>query len=258
MKTRIFAHRGASQYAPENTMPAFELAYEMNADGIETDVQLTKDHIPVLIHDENVRRTTNGIGFVQDYTLQEIIQLDAGSWFSSSFTNTSIVTLEKFLQWISPKSLKLNLELKNNVIDYKNLESIVYNMVKDYGLLERTVFSSFNPKSMERMYKLDPAANTAFLTTSKIRRLTQFTRSIGCNGLHIKYRILSSQLVEECRKTGLDLRVFTVNRPAQMDRCYKFKCAGLFTDVPDFALKQRSSLPNERTSKRIHPFQRRR
>ncbi|SET88113.1 glycerophosphoryl diester phosphodiesterase [Salinibacillus kushneri] len=257
MRTRIFAHRGASQYAPENTMPAFQLAYEMNADGIETDVQLTKDEIPVLIHDENVRRTTNGTGFVQDYTLNELKQLDAGSWFSSSYTNTSIVTLEKFLQWISSKTLELNIEFKNNVIDYKNLENIVYHMVRDYGVLDRTTFSSFNPRSMERMNKLDPNVNTAFLTTSKVRRLTQFVQSIGCNGLHVKYRVLSTQLAEESDKYGIDLRVFTINRPAQMSRCFKLNCAGIFTDVPDLAMSKRANYPNNHNPIRIHPFQRR-
>ncbi len=108
----IYAHRGASKAAPENTMPAFELAAKQGADGIETDVQLTKDQIPVLIHDENVRRTTDGIGFVQDYTYKELQELDAGSWFSSTYSNTTIPTLDQLLAWNKKKKLKLNIELK--------------------------------------------------------------------------------------------------------------------------------------------------
>lgn len=85
MTTKIIAHRGASKLAPENTMYAFELAYNLGAEGIETDVQLTKDNIPVLIHDETVRRTTNSNGYVKDFTFEELSTLDAGSWFSPIF-----------------------------------------------------------------------------------------------------------------------------------------------------------------------------
>src|SRR5690625_6897712 len=75
LSIKIFAHRGASQLAPENTMAAFQLAYELGAEGIETDIHLTKDLIPVLIHDEHVKRTTDGIGAVKDYTFQQLHQL---------------------------------------------------------------------------------------------------------------------------------------------------------------------------------------
>ncbi|MRG86496.1 glycerophosphodiester phosphodiesterase [Salinibacillus xinjiangensis] len=256
MKTKIIAHRGASRYAPENTMPAFQLANEMKANGIETDVQLTKDNIPVLIHDENVRRTTNGTGFVQDYTLQELEQLDAGAWFSETYANTPIVTLKKLLEWISPQSLQLNLEFKNNIIDYKHLENIVYEMVKEYGLLERTVFSSFNDRSIKRMQRIDPNAQTAFLTSNKMRGLTSFVQSIGASGVHVKYRVLTPQLVEECQAKNIDLRVYTVNRPAHMVRCYKLGCTAIFTDVPDIARKQRESIPADGRVKRKLPFRR--
>ena len=109
METKIYAHRGASKYAPENTMPAFQLALDMNADGIETDVQLTKDGVPILIHDEKLKRTTTGSGYVKDYTLEELQQLDAGSWFDATFTGTKLITLEQLLQWIKPTYLLLNL-----------------------------------------------------------------------------------------------------------------------------------------------------
>src|SRR5690625_5078331 len=82
----IIAHRGASHYAPENTISAFDLAYQLGADTIETDIHLTKDHIPVLIHDVDVNRTTNGSGYVNNFTLNELKQLDAGSWFAKKST----------------------------------------------------------------------------------------------------------------------------------------------------------------------------
>lgn len=111
--TKIIAHRGSSALAPENTMAAFELAYEQGAEGIETDVHLTKDNIPVLIHDENVKRTTNSTGYIKDYTFDQLKQFDAGSWFSVKYAGSTIISLEEFLNWFQDKALCLNIELKN-------------------------------------------------------------------------------------------------------------------------------------------------
>lgn len=239
MVTLIYAHRGASKLAPENTMSAFELAHQAGADGIETDVQLTKDGVPVLIHDENVRRTTNGTGFVQDYTYEEIKKLDAGSWFSTKFSDTPIVTLEEFLEWVQDKSMVLNIELKNNVIDYKNMERIVYDLLQAYQLLDQTVVSSFNPDSMKRMKEIDPKVTTAFLTSQKLPDLLGYLKRLHVDGLHAKYRLLNKKLAENCMQQNLSLRIYTVNRPAQMKKCFKLKCEGIFTDVPHLAKEYR-------------------
>ncbi|WP_226034608.1 glycerophosphodiester phosphodiesterase [Aquibacillus saliphilus] len=239
MKTIVFAHRGASKLAPENTMPAFELAYQMGADGIETDVQLTKDNIPVLIHDENVRRTTNGTGFVQDYTFEKLQNLDAGSWFQNRYSNTSVISLEQFLKWAQHKTLKLNLELKNNIIEYKNLEDKVYSLLDSYNLVEQSIISSFNAKSIERLKKIDKDLSTAFLTSQKIKGLVDYTKALGAQGLHIKYRLLDKSIIESSHQNNLDVRVYTVNRPIQMMRCYKIGCDAIFTDVPHIALEYR-------------------
>src|SRR5699024_4421001 len=118
--------------------------YQMGADGIETDVHLTKDKIPVLFHDEQVKRTTNGRGFIKDLTVKQLKTLDAGSWFSTRFSGTTITTLEEFLSWVKNKPLRINIELKNNKIDYQHLESKVYEMVEAFQLQERTLYSTFN------------------------------------------------------------------------------------------------------------------
>src|SRR5690625_7948203 len=95
LSIKIFAHRGASQLAPENTMAAFQLAYELGAEGIETDIHFTKELLPVLIHDKHVKRTTDGIRTLQDYTLQQLHQLDAESWFSEEFAGEWSISLEE-------------------------------------------------------------------------------------------------------------------------------------------------------------------
>ncbi|MFZ3577101.1 glycerophosphodiester phosphodiesterase [Virgibacillus sp. DJP39] len=232
MLTKIIAHRGASKRAPENTLPAFELAYDLGADGIETDVQLTKDQIPVLIHDEGLKRTTNGYGFVKDYTLNELKQLDAGSWFSPFYANTRLLSLKEFLIWAKDKPLYLNIELKNNKIDYKNLEKIVYKLLKEFELLNRTTLSTFNPKSIKRMSKLDKQIDAAFLTSKRRNDLVEYAQSLGAKAIHIKYRLLSRKLVDHCRKEEMAIRVYTVNKTTQIKRCINLNCNGIFTDVP--------------------------
>lgn len=232
MSTKIIAHRGASKLAPENTLPAFQLAYELGADGIETDVQLTKDQVPILIHDEGLKRTTNGYGYVKDYTFQELKKLDAGSWFSTSYTNTKLLSLDEFLNWIKDKSLCLNIELKNNKIDYKDLEKIVYSKLMDYQLLNRTTLSTFNPKSVKRMKKVDKQIDAALLTSRRRKDLVGYAKSLGADAIHVKYRLLSRKLVDRCHQEDIAIRVYTINKTLYMKRCFNLDCDGIFTDIP--------------------------
>ncbi|GAB3052414.1 glycerophosphodiester phosphodiesterase [Virgibacillus ainsalahensis] len=239
MNTKIIAHRGASKYAPENTMPAFELAYHMGADGIETDVQLTKDNIPVLIHDERVKRTTNSVGYIKSYTFDQLKQLDAGSWFSSKFSGTSIVSLNELLEWIKDKALYLNIELKNNKIDYKNLESIVYEEIDHFNLSNRTTLSTFNPNSVKRLQGYHSKIGIALLTSKRNKNLAAHARELGANAIHVKYRLLNHKLVSDCHDKNMALRIYTVNRFSHIIRCVKMGCDGIFTDIPDKAIQYR-------------------
>ncbi|MFC2948242.1 glycerophosphodiester phosphodiesterase [Virgibacillus sediminis] len=244
MKTAIFAHRGASGYSPENTMPAFQLAYEMGTDGIETDVQLTKDGIPVLIHDEQVKRTTNGRGYIKDLTFEEVKRLDAGSWFSSRFTGASIPSLEEFLEWIEDKPLYLNIELKNNKIEYSNLEAIVYDMVLRYGLQQHCTLSTFNPESIKKIKKIGTSISAALLTSKAEVNPVTFAGNLGADAIHIKYRLFDESVVKEGKTKGMPVRVYTVNKSAHILRCLKLQADGIFTDLPDKAIEQRQSFYN--------------
>jgi glycerophosphoryl diester phosphodiesterase len=236
LTTKIIAHRGASKLAPENTMYAFDLGYKLGAEGIETDVQLTKDNVPVLIHDETVKRTTSGSGYVKDYMYDELKKLDAGSWFSPEFRDARIITLEDFLVWIKPKDLYINIELKNNKIDYHNLETIVYNKLKDHRLLERTTLSTFNPNSVKRLEKYRDSIEVAFLTSKRNPNLIEYAKSIGANALHVKYRLVTPQLMDRALEENMPVRVYTVNKYKQMMHCFHHNCNGIFTDVPYKAL----------------------
>ncbi|BAC13811.1 glycerophosphodiester phosphodiesterase [Oceanobacillus iheyensis HTE831] len=233
--TKIIAHRGASKYAPENTRASFELAHQMNADGIETDVQLSKDGIPILFHDEKIKRIMRRKGFLQDYTYNELKSMDIGSWFGSNFIGETIMSLEEFLIWIQDKPLQLHLELKNNVIDYLHLEVLTYNLVERYGLLDRTFFSTFSTRSVQRLYKINRDTNIGWLTSKSRQQLPLFSRSLGATAIHIKHRLLQPKLVQQAKTENMPLRVYTVNKPKQLELCFKYNCDSVFTDVPDIA-----------------------
>src|SRR5690554_3028185 len=115
--TLIFAHRGASYHCPENTMASFMKAARLNADGIELDVQLSSDHIPVVIHDFTLHRTTSGYGNVNKKTVVELKTLDAGSWFSPTYQNETIPTLNEVLKWAKNTKLLVNIELKSRGLE---------------------------------------------------------------------------------------------------------------------------------------------
>lgn len=237
MDTAIFAHRGASRIAPENTMPAFQLAEKIGADGIETDVQLTKDQIPVLIHDEALNRTTNQTGYVYQYTYDELKNIDAGSWFAPKYKGTSMVTLEEFLKWIKDTTLNVNIEIKNNVVDYPQIESIVQECLEQFNMESRTIISSFNPDSIRRYHDLFPQMDTALLLSKRVKNPVALVQKIGAKGLHAKYSLLSRRLINDCHQQNIPVRTYTVNRPSRIMRSYKLGCNAIFTDVPHSAVE---------------------
>ena len=143
-KTKIWAHRGASGYAPENTMEAFTLAVQMGADGVELDVQLTKDGQIVVIHDERIDRTTDGTGSVKDYTYEELKKFNAAVNFGNVTEFQPIPTFEEYCAWIAETNIETNIEIKTGCYYYEDIEKKTLDMVHKYGLEKRVLYSSFN------------------------------------------------------------------------------------------------------------------
>jgi glycerophosphoryl diester phosphodiesterase len=140
---KLVAHRGASGFCPENTIPSFQKAVEMGAKMIELDVQMTKDGEIIVFHDFTVERTSNGNGFIKDLTLEYLKTLDAGKWFNKDFTGTRISTLKEVFE-IIPSTIIVNVELKKLGIDERNMTNAVYQIVKDAKRLDLVIFSSFD------------------------------------------------------------------------------------------------------------------
>ncbi len=226
-KIFVIAHRGASAYAPENTFPAFELALKMGSCGIETDIHITKDDIPVLIHDATVDRTTNGAGRVNDLTLEELKRLDAGSWFSPEFAGTQIPTLEEFLKAFGHKA-HLVLEIK----DGKSTEK-TFTLVRDLGLLNESTFISFNMEVLKEIMRLEPNANVGFLTNYVDEKLIRTMKDNNIKQVCPYAPSLTEPIVEMIRNYGLDIRVWGVDKEDVIEKMISLGIYTMTVNFPD-------------------------
>lgn len=215
---KIWAHRGASGHAPENTMPAFKLANELGADGIELDVQLTKDGVPVVIHDETVDRVSNGTGRVCDYTLDRLRSLTVNKNFPA-YGIVRIPTLEEVYAFIKTTDMTVNLELKNSMIFYEKLEEKVLVLAEKMGLSDRVIYSSFNHSSMKKIKELEPKAKVAFLYADGIVDVEEYADKYGVYAVH-PYMTNTEypNMVEKCHAKGIRVHVWTVNEEADIRR----------------------------------------
>lgn len=187
---KIWAHRGCSQMYPENTLLAFEKASALKGlTGIELDIQLTKDGYMVVCHDEKVDRTTDGIGELRGYTLAELkkLRIDAGNgkW-------EQIPTIEEVFDLIKNKCLwggvKLNIELKNSIFPFEGMERKIIDLVHQYGLQNRVIYSSFNALSLERIREIDKDAEIGILDRNISDCLYKLKGGCGATALHPYWR----------------------------------------------------------------------
>lgn len=182
---KIWAHRGCSQRYPENTLLAFEKAIGLkNLTGIELDIQLTKDKVPVVIHDERVERTTEGLGFVREYTLNEIKKLHI---YADTNPSQQIPTIEEVFDLIEPRlkaGMKLNIELKNSVYPYPGMEEKILEIVYKRGIQKAVVYSSFYAKSLEKLKRLDKNAEIGILDIKASDCLYKLRGGCGAVALH--------------------------------------------------------------------------
>ena len=235
--TKIWAHRGASALYPENTLLAFQKAVELGVDGIELDVHLTRDGVPVVAHDERIDRVANGSGLIAAMTYGELARLNFGVAFPA-LPPQPIPTLDQVLALLSPGATLLNIELKTDQMDYPGLEGKTLKALEHFGMVSRTVLSSFNPATLRRLQRLAPQLQTALLYKRPLRRPWVMAQQLGAAALHPYYRFLFIPgLVRRCRQHGIALRPWTVNEPRALRRLLSMGVEGIITDRPDRALR---------------------
>lgn len=235
---KIYAHRGASGYAPENTMAAYKMAFdELQADGIEIDVHYSKDKELVVIHDFELSRTTNGTGFVFSKTLKELRELSAGIKFSKEYENEKIPTLQEVLMLVAEKNKKINIEIKAGSFFYPDIEQRVIKTVYEFSLEKKTLLSSFDHVSMVRAKEIDKTILTGILSASRIYKTAEYVLKTGADAYNANYAILTPQDVEELRKAKLMINCYGCNKTYEILPMIQMSIDIIITNYPDTAKK---------------------
>lgn len=236
MDTRILGHRGASHYAPENTLPAFELALDMGADGVELDVHLSKDGELVVMHDERIDRTTNGHGFIKDYTLEQLKCLDASAGMQG-FAGVTVPTLGEVYGLFRATDKIINVEIKTDIIDYPGICGKLLALEDSMGMNGRIIYSSFNHYTVTELKALRPESRIGLLYMSMLREPWEYARKLSAAALHPHFITLTKTpgMAAECSKLGIETNVWTVNESEWMERLANLGVTSIITNKPDLA-----------------------
>ncbi|MFD7709453.1 glycerophosphodiester phosphodiesterase [Streptomyces sp. NPDC059785] len=246
----IVAHRGASAYAPENTLAAIDKAADLGFDWVENDVQRTKDGVLVVMHDTTLARTTNVEELypgrspwkVEDFTSKEISRLDAGSWFGSAYAGARVPTLKQYMNRVSRNHQKLVLELKSPEL-YPGIEQETLKLLSNEGWLDRDhlrhrlVVQSFDADSVRTVHELRPGVKTAFLGTPAVADLSAYAQFV--DQINPSYGTISAGYIAAVHAfTGahgrpLETYTWTVNDADTTRRVAGYEVDGIITNAPD-------------------------
>lgn len=245
----IFAHRGASAHAPENTLASFKLALQHGAPAIELDVKLSLDGEMVVIHDQTVDRTTDGTGRVNKLPLAALQALDAGFKFNPKYKGEKIPTLSEVFEEIGSQ-LFINIEITNYASPFDALPEKVAELVKHHGIQQSVLFSSFLGLNLRRAHSIVPDVPLGLLTDAGIQgRIARalFGSSSPYQAVHPEAGDITPHLIERFHRLNRRVHTYTVNDPSTMRRLFAWGIDGIFTDDPQTALQVLSESSASRT-----------
>ena len=236
-----YAHRGASSYAPENTMSSFKKAFQLGSNGIELDLQKTKDGKLVIFQDKEIDKKSNGTGKISDYTYNELLELDFGSWFGKEFKNEKIVLFEDFMKSVSDKNLILAIELKEEGIEKDTLE-----IIDKYYNKANIFITSFLYNALSNVRKFDNNIKIGWLIEDDInkRNVSELVKISG-NQICPPANLVSKEGIKLARENGLSVRLWGVSNEEIMERVYKFDIDGMTVNFPDKLKRLMESNNNE-------------
>lgn len=244
-QTKIIAHRGSKGTHPENTIEAITEAVRVGSDGIEIDVHLSLDQELIVIHDETIDRTTNGKGRVQNLTLNQLKQFDAGSWYSSEYSTSRIPTLQEVFYLLDAADYQglVNIELKTDKVLYPGIEEKVVAFAAEKNWPFTIEYSSFNYQTLIELKRLDATCKIALLFKKTGKNVRFLTPDIPVNMWHPKLSWFRS--VSLFRIPEMPVRVWTVNKSNDLQFCFRKNLAGIITDYPQKALEIRNKWQGE-------------
>ena len=242
MEQYIFAHRGASAYAPENTLEAFRMAADMKADGVELDVHICRSGELVVAHDETVDRVSDGEGWVKNLTLSELKRFHFNKTHPE-FSDARIPTLQEVFQLLEPTGLRINIELKNSLIDYPELEKKTIELAAKENMLDRVLFSSFNHRSMLRVKDIDPKLYCGLLYEASLIRPWAYAVALGVDAIHPHFSevITPGGTCAIAHRAGIQINTWTVNTEQDLRAVLAEGADTLITNYPDRGLQCRAA-----------------
>ncbi|ASK62163.1 hypothetical protein CFK37_08300 [Virgibacillus phasianinus] len=230
-----YAHRGSLTEAPENTLPAFQKAFNHGAKGIELDVQLTKDDHLVVCHNHTFSKYNKEVnGRIRDFTLEKIRQIDVGSNFSEAFKGVTLPTLEEVLE-ICPADVKVNVEIKNIPVIYPGIEERLLECLQRYNRLDNLLISSFDHVALEKVQQLAPSVELGMLFYYRILRAWEYAKNSGLNitSIHPNNVYTDQEFVESCKEHGFQVYPYTVNTVERYEELVDFGVNGVFSNSPE-------------------------
>ena len=235
---KIIAHRGASKFAPENTLAAFQLAYQYGAEYIECDIALSKDNIPFLIHDDTLDRTTNATGLVSQYGWRDLSKLDAGTWFSKEFGDVKLPSLAQVLIWHSQYPLHINFEIKS--VHESKVSLTIDSIWKVFESMDDTscfIFSSFQLSLLTKLRKKANHLNMNYLIIDCSEKAIEDALALNCKQLNISLKTCRPYWIDKIHQAGLGVGVYTVNHAPLFRQLEKWGVDAVFTDDIPLALE---------------------
>lgn len=232
----VIGHRGAKAYAPMNTLPAFELAADQGAHGIELDVHRSADGYPVIMHDFTVDGTTDGSGDVRSLTLAQLKALDAGSYFADAFKGVQVLTLDEVFEAVG-RRVFVNVEIKSESKETDGVEQVIADCIKRHNMTQRVLVSSFNPLALQRFRAILPHVPIGYLVMPHY--MTQYASvmaTIPYEAYHPYHEMLDEQMVSNEHAAGRRINAWTVNDPARAVELVALGVDGIVTDNPDTVL----------------------
>ncbi len=226
--TMICAHRGASAYAPENTLAALRLAVDQGVPMSEIDVQLTADGVPVLLHDLTMERTTNGMGPLAGLNLAQVRGLDAGSWFGTKFAEERVPTLEVVIGALGDR-LQLNIELKGQA--GPELEQAVVKLVRHLGFERRCLLTSFDQARVDRLAASDPDLELGYIVGQGYWREEMLRAPVAV--LSLNRALVTAERVQAAQACGKEVHVWTVDDPQDMRELKDLGVDVIISNRPD-------------------------
>ena len=232
----MIAHRGASGYAPENTMAAFRLALDMGAKAVELDVHQTRDHELVVIHDEDLKRVGKKKLRVRDLTYKELCTVDVGSWFDEDFAEERVPRLTDVCDLIEGKA-ELHLEIKKGSKLYGGIEERIVDLIQRRKAWSTTLVSSFDHAALYSVRSLDERVRIGYLLgMTGMKTALREMAELKAESLNFSTRQIDARWIRECRMRGLRTLVYTVNTRKELQRVDRLGADGVFANFPELTV----------------------